>query len=206
MCAALVVVSLAALRNSKTPDESVRLMADSRVDYSVRLSPNRASRGQKRVYLAPATTTSTSEPPATTVKPKVVVKPKPVVRQAAPATTVKPKAQSATPSPQPAPAQSAAAASTRPMPSGAGGSNSQEGKASWYRAKYHQDNPWICAHKTIAKGIVLTVTNLNNGATITCEVGDRGPYVEGRILDLSEHAFSRLASPSAGVIPVKITW
>ena len=53
---------------------------------------------------------------------------------------------------------------------------------------------------------MLTVTNLNNGASITCEVGDRGPYVEGRILDLSKYAFSRLANPSTGLIWVKITW
>ena len=64
-------------------------------------------------------------------------------------------------------------------------------------AKYHADNPWICAHKTIAKGTVLTVTNVNTGAQITCEVGDRGPYVDGRILDLSKYAFSRLANPSS---------
>ncbi|MEY2468732.1 MAG: hypothetical protein QOF21_1430, partial [Actinomycetota bacterium] len=70
MCAALVVISLAALRNSKTPDESVALVAGSRIDYSVRLSPRRASRGEKRVTLAPATTTSTTQAPATTVKPK----------------------------------------------------------------------------------------------------------------------------------------
>jgi rare lipoprotein A len=92
------------------------------------------------------------------------------------------------------------------MPSGGSNTQSQEGKASWYEAKYHESNPWICAHKTIPKGTVVTVTNLNNGATINCEVGDRGPYAEGRILDLSKYAFSRLASTSSGVIPVRITW
>jgi rare lipoprotein A len=47
---------------------------------------------------------------------------------------------------------------------------------------------------------------VNTGASITCEVGDRGPYVEGRILDLSKYAFSRLANPSSGLISVKIVW
>jgi rare lipoprotein A len=92
------------------------------------------------------------------------------------------------------------------MPGPYGSSNSEEGKASWYNAKYHESNPWICAHKTIPKGMVLHVTNVNTGASITCEVGDRGPYVEGRILDLSKYAFSRLANPSTGLIWVKITW
>ena len=204
MCAALVVASLAALRNSKTPDESVQLMAGSRIDYPTRLAPARASRNKPRVFLTAATTTSTTEaPPPTTAKPK------PKVVYKAPTTTAKPKAQSA-PAPAPAPRQADSntptTVSPRPMPTAGGSSNSEEGKASWYNARYHESNPWICAHKTIPKGIVLTVTNLNNGATITCEVGDRGPYVEGRILDLSKYAFSRLAPPSTGLIPVKITW
>ncbi|HUR77518.1 MAG TPA: septal ring lytic transglycosylase RlpA family protein [Acidimicrobiales bacterium] len=203
------MVSLAALRNSKTPEESVKLMAGSRTDYSARLSATRASRGKTRVALAAATTTSTSEaPPLTTARPRVLV-----VKKATPTTVkAKPKAQAAPApaskpaAPKPASSSPPPAGSPRPMPPAGGSSNSEQGKASWYEASYHESNPWICAHKTIAKGIVLTVTNLNTGASITCEVGDRGPYVQGRILDLSKYAFSRLASTSSGVIPVKITW
>src|SRR5205085_9338263 len=67
MCAALVVISLAALRNSKTPDDSVELMAGSRIDFSTRLSSSpRASRGEKRVLLSPATTVTTTPPPPPT--------------------------------------------------------------------------------------------------------------------------------------------
>ncbi len=202
MCAALVVVSLAALRNSKTPDESVSLTTGSRIEASTRLASSRASRSkQKRVYFAPATTTSTTEAPPTTT-----AKPRPKVVYKAPSTTAKPKSQPKAASSTPPPSNTAPTESTRPMPAPGGSSNSEEGKASWYNAKYHETNPWICAHKTIPKGIVLTVTNINTGGSITCEVGDRGPYVEGRILDLSKYAFSRLANPSTGLIWVKITW
>jgi rare lipoprotein A len=197
------MVSLVALRSSKTPDDSVELMAGSRIDFSTRLSSStRASRGKPRVMLTEATTTTTQPPPPpTTAKPK----PKPVVKKSPP-TTAKPKAQTASAKPA-ARSTTPTTASTRPMPT-AGGSTgqSEEGRASWYDAKYHADNPWICAHKTIPKGTVLTVTNVNTGASINCEVGDRGPYVEGRILDLSKYAFSRLANPSSGLIWVKITW
>lgn len=176
-------------------------MTGSRLDFSTRLASSRASRSKQRVYIAPATTTSTSEaPPSTTAKPRTKV-----VQQSAP-TSAKPKADPKSASPAPASSNTPTSASTRPMPAPGGSSNSEEGKASWYNAKYHESNPWICAHKTIPKGIVLTVTNLNTGASITCEVGDRGPYVEGRILDLSKYAFSRLANPSSGLIWVKITW
>lgn len=149
--------------------------------------------------LLPATTTTTRPPP-----PPTTAKPKPVVKKA----TVTTAANKPTPK-RPAtaaPAATPATASPRPMPTAGGAANSEEGKASWYNARYHESNPWICAHKTIAKGTVLKVTNVNSGASITCEVGDRGPYVEGRILDLSKHAFSHLANPSSGLVWVKITW
>jgi rare lipoprotein A len=181
------------------------LMTSSRVDFSTRLASAHASRGEKRVYLAPATTTSTTDPP-----PPTTIKPRPVVVKKATTTTAKPrpKAQSAQPKPAPAPASSntPTTASSRPMPSGGSSNNHEEGKASWYEAKYHADNPWICAHKTLPMGLVLTVTAVSTGKSITCEVGDRGPYVDGRILDLSKYAFSQLANPSAGVIYVKITY
>jgi rare lipoprotein A len=205
----LVVVSLAALRNNETPDEAVSLTAGARIDFSTRLSPSRASRGKSRVLLAPATTTSTTEaPPPTTAKPR------PVVKKTPPTTAApKAKAQSApSPSPKPA-AQPSSSSSTpttvssRPMPTGGSTADgSQEGMASWYEAKYHASNPWICAHRTLPMGTVLTVTSLSSGKSITCEVGDRGPYADGRILDLSKYAFSQLANPSSGVISVKIQW
>ncbi len=208
MCAALVVVSLAALRNNATPDAPVKVMAGSRVDSSSRLSSARASRSAERHLLLPASTTTS------TVAPPVQPKPKPKVVAKAPPTTAKPKvkAQSAPtaapkPAAKPAPSSSPPPPSSRPMPTGGQTTNgSEEGKASWYEANYHANNPWICAHKTLRMGIVVTVTNVNSGKSITCEVGDRGPFVQGRVVDLSKHAFSQLASPSAGVISVKLSW
>jgi rare lipoprotein A len=201
------VVSLAALRNSKTPDDSVELMASSPIDLSTRLASAHASRGEKRVYLAPATTTSTTEAPAPTT-----AKPRPVVKQSTP-TTTKPKPKTTTttakPKPKPAPASSSAptTASSRPMPQGGSHSNQQEGNASWYEAGYHANNPWICAHRTLPMGTVITVTAVSTGKSITCEVGDRGPYGgNNRILDLSKYAFSQLANPSSGVIYVKLSY
>jgi rare lipoprotein A len=78
----------------------------------------------------------------------------------------------------------------------------QEGGAS-----YHEyADIRTCAHKSLPKGTALTVTNLANGKKTTCIVNDRGPYVEGRILDLSREAFSEIASISDGVIRVAIDW
>ena len=197
------------MRNTNSPDESVTLISGSRVDATSRLASARASRGNvEREQLFAATTTTTIAPPPTTApKPK----PQPVVKKATP-TTAKPKAtpKPATAAPKataPAVANTPTTVSNRPMPTASASTGqSEEGRASWYDAKYHASNPWICAHKTIPKGTVITVTNVNSGASITCEVGDRGPYVEGRILDLSKYAFSKLGNPSSGLLWVRITW
>ncbi len=78
----------------------------------------------------------------------------------------------------------------------------QEGGAS-----YHDyADVRTCAHKSLPKGTALRVTNLGNGKQTTCVVNDRGPYTEGRILDLSRAAFSEIASISDGVIRVAIEW
>ena len=79
--------------------------------------------------------------------------------------------------------------------------NTEEGGASWYDYR-----PGECAHKTIPKGTVVTVTNLANGATTSCVVTDRGPYGGGRIIDLDKATFAQIADPSQGIIQVRITW
>jgi rare lipoprotein A len=181
-------------------------MAGTRVDFATRLSPARASRGAERPMLLPASTTSSTVPP-----PPTTAKPKPKVVYKAPSTTAKPKPKQQAASTAPKPAASSSntptTVSPRPMPTGGSTSNgSEEGRASWYDAKYHANNPWICAHKTLPMGTILTVLNVNTGKSIKCEVGDRGPYVEGRVVDLSKYAFSQLGNPSSGLIWVKLSW
>jgi len=78
----------------------------------------------------------------------------------------------------------------------------EEGGASYY----DYPDPRTCAHKSLPKGTALKVTNLANGKTTTCVVNDRGPYVTGRIIDLSKTAFGEIAPLSDGVIRVSIEW
>ena len=78
---------------------------------------------------------------------------------------------------------------------------SQSGKATWYRY-----NAGECAHRTLPRGTVVTITNVANGATATCTVTDRGPFGGNRIIDLDDDTFAQLAPLSAGVIDVTITW
>ena len=78
---------------------------------------------------------------------------------------------------------------------------SESGQASWY-----QFTSGACAHRTLAFGTVVTVTNVATGASTTCRVADRGPYVTGRIIDLERGVFAAIADPGSGVIDVRITW
>jgi resuscitation-promoting factor RpfB len=78
---------------------------------------------------------------------------------------------------------------------------SHTGQATWY-----ERDGMVAAHQTLPLGTEVTVTNLNNGRTVTVVINDRGPYAEGRIIDLGDDAFARLAPLSSGAIPVRISW
>jgi rare lipoprotein A len=60
------------------------------------------------------------------------------------------------------------------------------------------------AHPAFRMGTRLHVTNLANGRSVEVRVNDRGPFVNGRILDLSYAAASQLGAVAEGVIRVRI--
>lgn len=60
------------------------------------------------------------------------------------------------------------------------------------------------AHRSLPFGTVIVVTNPQNGKSVQVRVNDRGPWVAGRHLDLSEAAFAAIAPLNAGVIPVRV--
>lgn len=90
----------------------------------------------------------------------------------------------------------------------------QSGLASWYGPDFHgklTSNKEIynmhdltAAHKTLPFGTHVMVTNLNNGKSITVRINDRGPFVKGRIIDLSYAAAKALDMVGPGVVPVRI--
>jgi hypothetical protein len=83
--------------------------------------------------------------------------------------------------------------------------NIQYGDASWYflNACYGMH----AAHRTLPFGTEVTVTNLENGKSVTVVINDRGPYGNySRIIDLCPDAFAVIAPLSQGVAHVSITW
>lgn len=90
----------------------------------------------------------------------------------------------------------------------------QNGEVSWYGPGFHgrrtangeifDTNEMTMAHRSLAFGSRVRVTNLDNGRSIVVRVNDRGPYVRGRIADLSHAAASQLGFVEDGVVHARI--
>lgn len=88
------------------------------------------------------------------------------------------------------------------------------GPASWYGPGFSgkktasgdifDDGKLTAAHKTLPFGSKAKVTNLSNGKSVKVEINDRGPYVENRIIDLSQAAAYALGMIDHGVVRVRI--
>lgn len=88
------------------------------------------------------------------------------------------------------------------------------GYASWYGDAFHGRKTasgeaydmfgLTCAHRTLPFGTLLQVTLADNGKTVTVRVNDRGPYVSGRIVDLSRGAAEALGMLERGVALVEM--
>jgi rare lipoprotein A (peptidoglycan hydrolase) len=88
------------------------------------------------------------------------------------------------------------------------------GRASWYGPGFQgretasgevfDQNRLTAAHRRLPLGTRITVTNLENGKSVRVAVNDRGPYVHGRVLDLSKAAARRLGMVTDGVVRVRI--
>ena len=92
--------------------------------------------------------------------------------------------------------------------------NAVEGVASWYgpgfdgrqtaSGEIFDTSKLTAAHQTLPFDTLVRVTNLGNGLVVVVRVNDRGPFVDGRIIDLSRAAADRLGFGGKGVARVKV--
>jgi len=90
----------------------------------------------------------------------------------------------------------------------------QQGIASWYGDKFHgrltsngetyDMYAMTAAHKTLPLGVEVRVTNHRNGKAVVVRINDRGPFVAGRVIDLSFTAAKELDIVDQGTAPVDI--
>jgi rare lipoprotein A len=90
----------------------------------------------------------------------------------------------------------------------------ETGIASWYAGEFQGEltangeifdtNEISAAHKTLPFGTIVRVTNMENGRHVDVRINDRGPYVEGRIIDLSKAAAEEIDILQQGIAPVSL--
>ena len=88
----------------------------------------------------------------------------------------------------------------------------ETGYASWYGGKFqgrytasgeiYDMNKLTAAHKTLPFGTLVKVINIDNGLSIIVKINDRGPFVEGRIIDLSRAAAQKVGMLKSGIAKV----
>lgn len=93
--------------------------------------------------------------------------------------------------------------------------SSRTGVASYYGSQFHgrrtasgarfDANGLTAAHRTLPLGTRVRVTNLSNGRSVDVLINDRGPYIRGRMIDLSRGAAKKLRMQRQGVARVKVT-
>lgn len=88
------------------------------------------------------------------------------------------------------------------------------GKASYYHGKWvgektasgeiYKSEDMTAAHRSLPFGTNVRVFNLRNGRDVTVRINNRGPYIKGRIIDLSIAAARKIGMTSDGVVPVRV--
>ncbi|MBT3181444.1 MAG: septal ring lytic transglycosylase RlpA family protein [Deltaproteobacteria bacterium] len=88
------------------------------------------------------------------------------------------------------------------------------GKASWYgpgfagrktaNGERFNPNAMTAAHKTLPMNTTVRVTNIKNGKTVVVRINDRGPFIRGRIIDLSKAAAKKIDMIGHGTSTVKL--
>ena len=92
----------------------------------------------------------------------------------------------------------------------------ETGNASYYADKFEgkktasgatfQQRKLTAAHKTLPFGTKIKVTNVTTGKTVKVKVNDRGPFVAGRIIDLSKRAAEKIGLVQKGILQVEIKY
>lgn len=87
----------------------------------------------------------------------------------------------------------------------------QRGIASYYwqpqrvaSGGWFNPNALTAAHKTLRFGTRVRVTNLRNGRSVVVRINDRGPFIKGRIIDLSRRAAGIVGMRKSGIAPVRL--
>ena len=98
-----------------------------------------------------------------------------------------------------------------PLHAFAASTSNGSGRASYYSSgsrtangEHFNPNGYTAAHRTLPFGTKLRVTNVANGRSVVVRVNDRGPFIKGRVLDLSKGAARAIGMIGAGTASIRM--
>lgn len=107
-----------------------------------------------------------------------------------------------------------AGCSSSPVTSNPSAGRAEYGKASYYAMKFQgaktasgerfSQSANTAAHRTLPFGTKVRVTNVRNDKSVIVRINDRGPFVKGRVIDLSQTAFKAIGRLEQGLLDVKV--
>ncbi|GHJ10921.1 hypothetical protein TPA0907_52880 [Micromonospora humidisoli] len=145
----------------------------------------------------PTPTPSATASPSASPSPTVTASPKPTRTQAA--SRSKPR----TAAPKPSATTKKAAAKSNVVDSGSCGASFYDEGQLTANGENFDPGALTAAHKTLPFNTKVRVTNPANGKSVTVRINDRGPFIDGRCIDLSRAAFAAIASVDLGELTVR---
>lgn len=171
---------------------------------AVQLTSGSAQSGQTTLDLTPTTAASSLAPSSPAASPSASVSPS---ASASPSATrsqqaaSRGKARTASPTPKPTAKKTTAAPTV--LESGSCGASFYSDGQLTANGESFNPNALTAAHKTLPFNTKVRVTNPANGKSVVVRINDRGPFIDGRCLDLSRAAFATIASVDVGALTVR---
>lgn len=173
---------------------------------AVQLTSGSAQSGQTTLDLTPTTAASSLAPssPAASASPSASVSPS---ASASPSASRSQQAASRgkerTASPKPKPTAKKTTAAPKVLDSGSCGASFYSDGQLTANGESFNPSALTAAHKTLPFNTKVRVTNPANGKSVVVRINDRGPFIDGRCLDLSRAAFATIASVDVGALTVR---
>ncbi|MBM0232666.1 septal ring lytic transglycosylase RlpA family protein [Micromonospora sp. STR1_7] len=171
---------------------------------AVQLTSGSGQSGQAALDFTPTTApssfaaTTPAASPSASASPSVTASPS-ASRSAQAAS----RAKARTASPKPSPTAKKATAAAKVLDSGSCGASFYSDGQLTANGESFNPNALTAAHKTLPFNSKVRVTNPANGKSVVVRINDRGPFIDGRCLDLSRSAFATIASVDVGALTVR---
>jgi len=162
--------------------------------------------GQVALDLTPTTAASSLTPSSPAVTPSVSASPSVTASPSATRSqqaASRGKERTSSPKPKPKPTVKKTTAAAKVLESGSCGASFYSDGQLTANGESFNPSALTAAHKTLPFNTKVRVTNPANGKSVTVRINDRGPFIDGRCLDLSRAAFASIASVDVGALTVR---